>query len=157
MPEDKPQGKTIEEFFAEIDLDNDGSVNADEYFSGVKMWRKDITDDDKPSQTLLFHLADLNDDGEIDIRQFARLIAILNRGFGKDIKSVFTAVFRLLDIKDQGKIGAPELERLLKKMGLQIESDDIEGFMDQVDQDLDGFITLKEFLAHFVKEPKDGQ
>ena len=91
--EQKQEGKTIEEFFAEIDLDKDGNVNAEEYFTGVKTWRKDITEEDRVSQTLLFKLADLNDDGLIDIKQFARLIAILNRGFGKDPRSVFTAVF----------------------------------------------------------------
>ena len=156
MAQEKPPGKTIEEFFAEIDLDKDGNVNAEEYFTGVKMWRKDITDEDRVSQTLLFNLADLNDDGQIDIRQFARLIAILNRGFGKDAKSVFTAVFRLLDISDSGRIGEKELTRLLKKMGVPVLQEELENFLDDVDKDLDGYISLAEFLAYFVKEqPKE--
>ncbi|ELP84507.1 calcium-binding protein, putative [Entamoeba invadens IP1] len=151
---EKPPGRTIEEFFADIDTNKTGKVNADEYFEGVKMWRRDIVESDKASQTLLFNLADLDDDGEIDIRQFARLMAILNKGFGKDAKSVFTTVFLLLDIHDKGKIGEKELARLMKKMGKDLKNEEIESFLDSVDGDLDGYITLQEFLKFFLP-PQD--
>ena len=144
-----PEGKTIEQFFSEVDLDKDNKINSEEYFQAVKRWRDDITDEHEVSQKLLFSLADLDDDGIINLLEFNRLISILNIGFKKDKRSVFITMFKLLDTNDDGKIGKPELVRLMMKLGRKPAEEEINKFIFDYDNDNDGEITLDEFIKAF--------
>ncbi|KAL2342346.1 hypothetical protein Fmac_003631 [Flemingia macrophylla] len=65
-------------------------------------------------------------------------------------------VFSRFDANGDGKISVTELDNVLRTLGSGVPPEDLQGVMDDLDTDHDGFINFSEFAAFCRSDTADG-
>merc|ERR1711981_852616 len=88
---------------------------------------------------------DKDGDGTIDFKEFMGLMT--NKLSDKDAKDDMLKAFKLFDTEGSGKISFKNLKAVAAELGEAMTDADLQGMMDEADQDGDGEINESEFLA----------
>jgi Ca2+-binding EF-hand superfamily protein len=161
--------------FKFFDTDASGDIDPDEFFSAMHAFGLEFTED----QVLaLFGYYDVDRDGGLSYYEF--IDKVLESGFGnegkekvmtvlvtqpeeeeKEMKSVLSAsdldkentkkLFRKFDANNSGEIDMRELGILVKSLGLNMGSEEINNAMVDLDKDQNGAISFDEFWDWFER------
>ncbi|CBN79657.1 centrin [Ectocarpus siliculosus] len=93
---------------------------------------------------LIVHRANPDSDGEVDLPTF-RLI--METRYAKlDPEEEIKKAFRLFDIEGTGKITVQNLRRVSKELGDNLGERELQAMIDEFDKNLDGSVSLDEFV-----------
>ncbi|KAJ0266401.1 Calcium-dependent protein kinase 1 [Hirschfeldia incana] len=133
----------LKEMFNMIDADQSGQITFEELKAGLKRVGANL----KESEILdLMQAADVDNSGTIDYKEFIAATLHLNKIERED--HLFAA-FTYFDKDGSGYITPDELQQACEEFG--VEDVRIEEMMGDVDQDNDGRIDYKEFVAMMQK------
>ncbi|KAL0736587.1 hypothetical protein Bca4012_012797 [Brassica carinata] len=133
----------LKEMFNMIDADQSGQITFEELKAGLKRVGANL----KESEILdLMQAADVDNSGTIDYKEFIAATLHLNKIERED--HLFAA-FTYFDKDGSGYITPDELQQACEEFG--VEDVRIEEMMRDVDQDNDGRIDYKEFVAMMQK------
>ena len=128
--------------FNQIDIDDDGKINKDELYKGLKnkLKMKDL----KKEIDIIFTNLDMDGNGYIDYEEFIR--ASVNKEFFVS-DEVIEFAFKFFDQDDSGEITYNEIKEVFKDSMVKKSKEDIslKKIIDEVDTNGDGVISLEEF------------
>eukprot|EP00903_Cladosiphon_okamuranus_P013667 g12728.t1 len=101
---------------------------------------------------LIVHRADPDSDGKVDLPTFRR---IMEARYAKlDPEEEIRKAFRLFDTEGTGKITVKNLQRVAKELGDDSLGDrELQAMIDEFDKNLDGSVSLDEFV-HIMDEQR---
>merc|ERR1711912_116142 len=158
--------------FKYFDTDASGDIDPDEFYAAMHAFGLEFTED----QVLaLYGYYDIDRDGGLSYYEF--IDKVMDSGFGNEndeklladlmhpeepevgMKSVLTnqdldeskakRMFRKFDANDSGEIDMRELGILIKALGLNMGSEEINNAMVDLDKDRNGAISFDEFWNWF--------
>merc|ERR1712139_485578 len=88
---------------------------------------------------------DKDGDGTIAFKEF--LMMMSNKVSDKDAKDDMIKAFKLFDTEGSGKISFKNLKAVASELGEAMTDAELQGMMDEADNDGDGEISEAEFLA----------
>ncbi|OIS97830.1 PREDICTED: calcium-dependent protein kinase 26-like [Nicotiana attenuata] len=133
----------LKEMFKMIDTDNSGHITLDELKIGLKQFGADLSETEIQD---LMKAADVDNSGTIDYGEFIAAMLHINKAEKEDYLS---AAFSYFDKDGSGYITADELQKACEEFGIKdVRLDEI---IQEVDQDNDGRIDYKEFVAMMQK------
>ena len=101
----------------------------------------------------VFRIYDTNNDGFIDFAEFMLIFIVMSDGTPEE---VLAKLFRIYDLNSDGAITLKEMKKLMKDMYGLLKTDNSKVAAEaliaktahaEMDQDMDGKITLEEFIA----------
>lgn len=133
------QREEIREAFMLFDLNKDGFID----FHELKVALKALGFE-KSKQEVLAILRDNGENDMINYEAFYDVTAsmMLTRDPIDEIKRAF----RLFDIDNKGKILLQDLRRVVKDLGENLTTEEMQGMIDEFDMDDDGYINEAEFI-----------
>ncbi|CAI9091424.1 OLC1v1026457C1 [Oldenlandia corymbosa var. corymbosa] len=129
----------LKQMFKMIDADNSGSITFEELKTGLQRVGANLNESEIYD---LMQAADVDNSGTIDYGEFIAATLHLNRVERED--HLFAA-FNYFDRDGSGYITADELQQACKEFGMDDTS--LDDMIRDVDQDNDGRIDYKEFVA----------
>ncbi|XAR69846.1 Non-specific serine/threonine protein kinase [Bertholletia excelsa] len=134
----------LKEMFKILDTDNSGQITFEELKVGLKRYGANLSESEIYD---LMHAVDVDNSGTIDYDEFLAATLHLNKVERED--RLFAA-FSYFDKDGSGYITQDELQQACEELGM----DDfrLEEMMREVDQNNDGCIDFKEFVAMMRKE-----
>nr|ADB19851.1 calcium-dependent protein kinase CDPK12 [Nicotiana tabacum] len=133
----------LKEMFKMIDTDNSGHITLDELKIGLKQFGADLSETEIQD---LMKAADVDNSGTIDYGEFVAAMLHVNKAEKEDYLS---AAFSYFDKDRSGYITADEIQKACEEFGIKdVRLDEI---IQEVDQDNDGRIDYKEFVAMMQK------
>lgn len=136
LQDDAPELRAL---FQQLDTDKSGRLSREEFRVGMQRLGAQLTEDDL---TELVRGADIDGDGEIDYPEF--LAATLWHSHVRRAEFL-RSLFAKFDVDGSGTIDIEELRRLLGMYG--VSGGELEGLLQQADQDGDNLISFSEFQA----------
>jgi calcium-dependent protein kinase len=130
------------EIFKRLDTDKNGTISREELIRCFQTLNGESEDLDAEVEKIM-HQVDINLSGEIDYNEF--IMANLNRRKLLS-KSRLEATFQTFDTDNSGTITAEELRNILSKCQ-KFDDSMLDGIITEADQNGDGVIDLKEFVA----------
>lgn len=130
------------EIFKKLDTDKNGTISREELIRCFQTLHGDSEDLDAEVEKIM-HQVDINRSGEIDYNEF--IMANLNRRKLLS-QSRLEATFQTFDTDNSGTITAEELRNILSKCQ-KFDDSMLDGIITEADQNGDGVIDLKEFIA----------
>ncbi|KAL5254545.1 hypothetical protein ACHWQZ_G014106 [Mnemiopsis leidyi] len=92
---------------------------------------------------------DIDDNGVLSLCEFIRLMSKQHKPFVTP-KAQFEAVFRAFDSDGNGQLSREEFKKSLFSVGQRCSEDEFENLMSELDRNMDGRISKKEFLSVFL-------
>ncbi|KAI9090762.1 hypothetical protein K1719_028615 [Acacia pycnantha] len=129
----------LKEIFKMIDTDNSGQITFNELKNGLKRFGADLNESEIQD---LMQAADVDNSGTIDYKEFIAATLHLNKIEREDH---LVAAFSYFDKDGSGYITPDELQEACQEFG--IEDFHLEEIIREADQDNDGQIDYKEFVA----------
>ncbi|XP_054809083.1 calcium-dependent protein kinase 26-like [Prosopis cineraria] len=129
----------LKEIFKTIDTDNSGQITLEELKNGLKKFGADLNESELQN---VMQAADVNNSGAIDYKEFIAATLHLNKIEKEDH---LVAAFSYFDKDGSGYITPDELQLACQEFG--IEDFHLEEIIREADQDNDGQIDYKEFVA----------
>jgi len=101
----------------------------------------------------VWRIYDTNLDGEIDFREFMLALSVMSKGTAEDN---LRQIFRLFDVNSDGRLEREELSRVVfelrKVVGRMEEEDLVQTAFNEMDANMDGSISLEEFVSACLKQ-----
>ena len=94
---------------------------------------------------------DIDDNGVLSLCEFIRLMSKQHKPFVTP-KAQFEAVFRAFDSDGNGQLSREEFKKSLFSVGQRCSEDEFENLMSELDRNMDGRISKKEFLSVFLTQ-----
>ena len=129
------ENKVVDEFFVLADLNNDKSINYDEFYRLFEHSMKDAFRDERRTR-----IEELNWRMQIMLK--------VNAAIEKCRMSVYDA-FNKIDTDGSGKITYQELSELFSSLQVELLPNDLRSLFDDIDKDKGGEITYFEFKLYF--------
>ena len=92
---------------------------------------------------------DIDDNGVLSLCEFIRLMSKQHQPFSTP-RSQFEAVFRAFDTDGNGQLSREEFKQSLFSLGQRCSEDEFDALMADLDRNMDGRISKKEFLSVFM-------
>ncbi|KAL3839391.1 hypothetical protein ACJIZ3_023982 [Penstemon smallii] len=137
----------LKEMFKIIDTDNSGQITFDELKVGLKRFGANLNESEIRD---LMKAADVDNSGTIDYGEFIAATLHLNK---IDKEDYLLKAFSYFDKDGSGYITQDELQKACEEFG--IKDDHLEEIIREADQNNDGKIDYKEFVAMMQKGNKD--
>ena len=141
-----------------LDQHPSGSMNKKEFKKFVKLALPDLNM--KKMEKNTFRMYDTNQDGFVSMEEFLIVYHIFSGGTPEEN---LQRIFRIFDVDNNGVISKKELKKLVKDMSAVIKKNNPEKFADDIitnstfqemDKDMDGSITNKEFCDAILTQDK---
>ena len=134
---DEDQREEFKEAFKVFDEDNGGSIDDEEFENLMKMLGYNMSDEELAA---IFNAVDEEGEGEILFNDFLTLMVVLMENDTEE-KNLITA-FESLDKDNTGSISVKHVYNILKTIGEQMTSTEIEKFIIAADSDNDGMVNI---------------
>jgi len=124
-------------------------------FSGMKTMLSESLPEADTSGLVehVWRIYDTNLDGEIDFREFMLALSVMSKGTAEDN---LRQIFRLFDVNSDGRLEREELSRVVgelrKVVGRMEEEDLVQTAFNEMDANMDGSISLEEFVSACLKQ-----
>ena len=127
--------------FNSIDLDDNGTIDRNEFKSCLKRLGRHVTDDEV---TACFDMIDTDKSGTIDFAEFSHWYVTSQWKIKQDVEHIF----KRFDRNDDDQIDTDEIFDLLKAVNPDVTPaiDEVEEAKKVLDRNGDGRVTLQEFL-----------
>ena len=154
----------LNEAFAKLDYDGDGSITHDEFRAGLRRIGVIL-----PIGTVkeLIKTFDADGDGMIEWQEFVHEFGtkphqlqamLLAQGQKSDARQeILTRIWKRVDADGSGALDREEVRQVLIQMGRPEEDIDLDAAMEELDADGDGEVDFGEFEAWFFKRGVDLQ
>merc|ERR1711892_20853 len=135
-----------------------GNMDKKDFKEFVKMALPDLNM--KKMEANIFRMYDTNQDGFVSMEEFLVVFHIFSGGTAEEN---LQRIFRIFDVDNNGVISKNELKKLVKDMSAVIKENNPEKFADdmitnstfkEMDKDMDGSITCKEFCDAVLAQDK---
>merc|ERR1711988_1986491 len=130
------------EAFRMFDSDGSGSISTGE-FRDVCL-AVGMTPTDTELKAMITEL-DQDQSGDIDLKEF--LTAMQAKTQDPEGEEIIMEAFKIMDTDGSGALSHAEMRDVLQHLGEKMDDDEIQDLITAVDQDGDGEVDLKEFLA----------
>merc|ERR1712199_71982 len=130
------------EAFRMFDSDGSGTISTGEFRDVCLAVGMTPTDDELKA---MIDELDQDGSGDIDLKEF--LTAMQNKTQGPEGEEIIMEAFKTMDADGSGALSHAEMADVLKHLGEKMSDEEIQELIDAVDQDGDGEVDLKEFLA----------
>ncbi|KAF1345104.1 putative calmodulin [Delphinella strobiligena] len=138
---DDEQMKELKEVFRLFDKDGDGSISVEEL--GEVMRSLGLNPSNEDLQDIVAEI-DVDNNGVIEFDEF---FAIMSRKVKtSDTDSELREAFRIFDRDGSGTINADELRDVMKALGEDLSSAEIDEMIKEADKNGDGSIDYEEFV-----------
>eukprot|EP00944_MAST-04C_sp_MAST-4C-sp1_P008481 g8481.t1 len=134
---DEDQREEFKEAFKVFDEDNGGSIDDEEFENLMKMLGYNMSDEELVA---IFNAVDEEGEGEILFNDFLTLMVVLMENDTEE-KNLITA-FESLDKGNTGLISVKHVHDILKTIGEQMTSTEINKFISVADSDNDGMVDI---------------
>ncbi|XP_022229419.1 neo-calmodulin [Drosophila obscura] len=139
LPDD--ERKCIEDAFAIMDREQDGSVTAKELAIVMRALGRAPTDNELQS---MINEVDADGNGSIELEEFCSMI--LRKMHDTNHEDELRDAFRVFDKENNGYITSAELKVVLTALGEKLPDDEIEEMIREYDIDQDGHLDFEEFV-----------
>lgn len=136
--------RKADDIFLELDTDQSGSLSKSELESALQNLGLPFSAD---YVDVLMAQFDTNGDGQVDRSEFQNYIALQEANIVK--------AFRALDVGRNGMVDDKELLQAMRKLGPNINPEDISRMIRLLDRDGDGQIDLDEFKRFVILLPQN--
>ncbi|XP_063682494.1 uncharacterized protein LOC134817290 isoform X2 [Bolinopsis microptera] len=137
-----------ESAFRMYDINGDGVISVLEFKTllhtvGLKPSDEEVME--------MIESVDIDDNGVLSLCEFIRLMSNKHKPFVTP-KAQFEAVFRAFDSDGNGQLSREEFKKSLFSVGQRCSEDEFENLMGELDRNMDGRISKKEFLSVFLTQ-----
>ncbi|XP_017148841.2 neo-calmodulin [Drosophila miranda] len=135
------ENKFIEDAFAVMDKESDGSVTAKELAVLMRSLGRSPTDNELQA---MINEVDADGNGSIELEEFAFMI--IRKMHDTNHEDELRDAFRVFDKENNGYITSSELKVVLTALGMKLPDDEIEEMIREYDIDQDGHLDFEEFV-----------
>ena len=137
----------IKEAFDIFDVDNSGSISAQELLNAMKSLNFDTKN---PAIFQMIADFDTDENGQIEFDEFLDMMTarISDRNTRDDLKRVFN----LFDEERKGHISVDNLRRVARELGEEISEEELKEIIQRADLDADKQLTFDDFYAVMTKK-----
>ncbi|KAK3857098.1 hypothetical protein Pcinc_035026 [Petrolisthes cinctipes] len=142
---DKAQVEGLRKAFDAFDTDKKGSISVDTLSTILRMMGVKVSE-----KNLMEIVAEVDEDGsgELEFEEFCALAAKFlieedEEALHKELKEAF----RIYDKHGQGFITTGTLKEILKELDNRLTEEELDGIVDEVDEDGSGTLDFDEFVA----------
>ncbi|EDW32553.1 GL11701 [Drosophila persimilis] len=135
------ENKFIEDAFAVMDKESDGSVTAKELAVLMRSLGRSPTDNELQA---MINEVDADGNGSIELEEFASMI--IRKMHDTNHEDELRDAFRVFDKENNGYITSSELKVVLTALGMKLPDDEIEEMIREYDIDQDGRLDFEEFV-----------
>ncbi|XP_049883519.1 uncharacterized protein LOC126378987 [Pectinophora gossypiella] len=124
-----------------LDHTGEGKIKAEDFRVAIKALGYEPT---KEELQHMINAVDKGSTGKLSFENFQT--AIMRKVMAKDTDPDIMKSFRLFDDDDQGLISFENLKRVTEILETHLTDEEIEEMMDDADKDMDGFVSVQEFM-----------
>ncbi|XP_045610355.1 troponin C, isotype gamma isoform X2 [Procambarus clarkii] len=142
---DKAQIDGLRKAFDAFDTDKKGSINVDTITTILRMMGVKVSE--KNLQEIISEV-DEDGSGELEFEEFCALAAkFLIEEDEESLKAELKEAFRIYDKQGDGYITTQTLKEILRELDNKLTEEDLDGIIDEVDEDGSGTLDFDEFMA----------
>ncbi|XP_066979229.1 troponin C, isotype gamma-like isoform X3 [Macrobrachium rosenbergii] len=141
---DKTQIEGLRKAFDAFDIEKKGSINTNTIATILRMMGVRVSD--KNLQEIISEV-DEDGSGELEFEEFCALAAkFLIEEDEESLKAELKEAFRIYDKKGDGYITTSVLREILKELDNKLTEADLDGIIEEVDEDGSGTLDFDEFM-----------
>ncbi|KAK8377904.1 hypothetical protein O3P69_014085 [Scylla paramamosain] len=145
LPDIDPEQMTVlKRAFDSFDSEKKGAISTDTVGTILRMMGQTV------SRSILDQViseVDVDGSGELEFNEFVLLATkFMNEDDEEELKKELKEAFRLYDKKSQGFIPTSVLREILKELDNKLSNEELDGIIDEIDQDGSGTVDFDEFL-----------
>ncbi|XP_045102332.1 troponin C-like [Portunus trituberculatus] len=141
---DPEQMIVLKKAFDSFDSEKKGAISTDTVATILRMMGQSV------NRTMLDQViseVDVDGSGELEFNEFVLLATkFMNEDDEEELKKELKEAFRLYDKKSQGFIPTSVLREILKELDNKLNNEELDGIIDEIDQDGSGTVDFDEFL-----------
>ncbi|XP_042205808.1 troponin C, isotype gamma-like isoform X1 [Homarus americanus] len=142
---DKVQVEGLRKAFDAFDTDKKGAISTDTVSTILRMMGVKISE--KNLQEVISEV-DEDDSGELEFEEFCALAAkFLIEEDEESLKTELKEAFRIYDKQGDGYITTQTLKEILRELDNKLTEEDLDGIIDEVDEDGSGTLDFDEFMG----------
>ncbi|XP_050710469.1 troponin C, isotype gamma-like isoform X2 [Eriocheir sinensis] len=141
---DKEQIAGLRKAFDAFDTDKKGSINVDTITTILRMMGVKVSE-----SNLREIISEVDEDGsgELEFEEFCALAAkFLIEEDEESLKAELKEAFRIYDKQGDGYITTKVLKEILRELDNKLTEEDLDGIIDEVDEDGSGTLDFDEFM-----------
>ncbi|XP_050710468.1 troponin C, isotype gamma-like isoform X1 [Eriocheir sinensis] len=142
---DKEQIAGLRKAFDAFDTDKKGSINVDTITTILRMMGVKVSE-----SNLREIISEVDEDGsgELEFEEFCALAAkFLIEEDEESLKAELKEAFRIYDKQGDGYITTKVLKEILRELDNKLTEEDLDGIIDEVDEDGSGTLDFDEFMS----------
>ncbi|XP_050710472.1 troponin C, isotype gamma-like isoform X5 [Eriocheir sinensis] len=142
---DKEQIAGLRKAFDAFDTDKKGSINVDTITTILRMMGVKVSE-----SNLREIISEVDEDGsgELEFEEFCALAAkFLIEEDEESLKAELKEAFRIYDKQGDGYITTKVLKEILRELDNKLTEEDLDGIIDEVDEDGSGTLDFDEFMT----------
>ena len=144
--------EAINKIFENLDKDNSGYIDNDEFFEGLKTLFN-FNDEHRSMVDDIFLFADGNGffnskDGKLNKKEFKKVVNKMPTSFENTKEAIATLMFNLVDTDENGTIEKNEFETYIKRVDKNMKSKEIKNLFQQLSS-FGKKIEKKDFIEYF--------
>ncbi|XP_050710471.1 troponin C, isotype gamma-like isoform X4 [Eriocheir sinensis] len=141
---EKEQVEGLRKAFDAFDTDKKGSINVDTITTILRMMGVKVSE-----SNLREIISEVDEDGsgELEFEEFCALAAkFLIEEDEESLKAELKEAFRIYDKQGDGYITTKVLKEILRELDNKLTEEDLDGIIDEVDEDGSGTLDFDEFM-----------
>ncbi|KAJ3777237.1 calmodulin-like protein [Lentinula raphanica] len=150
MSSDQLSEEQVNEFkeaFSLFDKDGDGTITTTELGTVMRSLGQNPTDAELQD---MINEVDVDGNGTIDFNEF---LAMMEKKFkDTDSEEEIRQAFQVFDKDNNGTISATELKAVMESLGEKLTDQEVDEMIREADDDGDGMIDYKEFVAMMLSK-----